>query len=532
MSFTSLYFMVFVFAVCVFYYLVPGKYQWVLLLFASYGFYAAQGLTCIVFLLAVTLTVYLSALSIGWQQEKADREGEKMLEEGASLEERKIYKAKKKKAAKYIVIVCLFVNLGILAVLKYLNFGIDNLNRIFSWIGYGKQVTYMDLLLPLGISFYMFQSLGYLLDVYWKRAKVQKNFFKYALFVSFFPQLGQGPISRYGALSKTLYGVHSLDSRKIFFGLERILWGVFKKLVIADRIGAAVQSLVSEPAYYRGVFVLVEMLFYAVQLYCDFTGGIDITIGTAQLFGIEVAENFLRPFFSKSIKEYWRRWHITMGTWFKDYVFYPFSISKPLRNLTSFVKRHFGISVAKRVSVYTATIVLWIATGIWHGAYWRFVMWGLMNGVIILVSEELEPLYGRFHKKFPALAKSTGYRAFMVIRTFLLMSSLRLFDNARGCRDAFISFRSIFTQWDLKALTVKELTDLGLAKADYLIVAVGVLLLVLVSLLQRKQPVREYLAKKPFMIQYLIVAGLFFSILLFGVYGVGYDSSGFIYNQF
>ncbi len=144
MSFTSLYFMVFVFAVCVFYYLVPGKYQWVLLLFASYGFYAAQGLTCIVFLLAVTLTVYLSALSIGWQQEKADREGEKMLEEGASLEERKIYKAKKKKAAKYIVIVCFFVNLGILAVLKYLNFGIDNLNRIFSWIGYGKQVTYMD----------------------------------------------------------------------------------------------------------------------------------------------------------------------------------------------------------------------------------------------------------------------------------------------------------------------------------------------------------------------------------------------------
>lgn len=176
------------------------------------------------------------------------------------------------------------------------------------------------------------------------------------------------------------------------------MWGVFKKLVIADRIGAAVQSLVSELKILPWGFCTCGNAFYAVQLYCDFTGGIDITIGTAQLFGIEVAENFLRPFFSKSIKEYWRRWHITMGTWFKDYVFYPFSISKPLRNLTSFVKRHFGISVAKRVSVYTATIVLWIATGIWHGAYWRFVMWGLMNGVIILVSEELEPLYGRFHK--------------------------------------------------------------------------------------------------------------------------------------
>lgn len=532
MLFTSFSFFVFVLIVFVVYYLVPGKCQWVILLIASYSFYAAQGVLCVFFLLITTLTVYLTALKICQMQEKTNREERKLMEAGASREERKTYKVKRRKSTKYLVILCLLVNLCILAVLKYLNFGIDNLNRILSLFRAGRQITYIDLLLPFGISFYMFQSLGYLLDVYWKRTRVQKNFFKYALFVSFFPQLGQGPISRYASLSDTLYGIHAFDKRQIRFGMERILWGVFKKLVIADRIAIAVQTLTSDPQYYCGLFVAVEMLFYAVQLYCDFTGGIDITIGVAQLFGVNITENFMRPFFAKGIKEYWRRWHITMGTWFKDYVFYPFSISKPLRKITTVTKKHFEMSVAKRVSVYTATIVLWIATGIWHGAYWRFVMWGLMNGVIIILSQELEPLYKRFHERFPVLTESVFYRAFMVIRTFLLMSSLRLFDNAWGCRDAFIRFGSIFTHWNPDMLSVQEFIDLGLSKADYIIVAAGVVLLFVVSMLQRKQPVREYLEERPFFVRYLVFAGLLISVVLFGMYGIGYESSGFIYNQF
>lgn len=532
MSFTSLGFLVFVFLAVVIYYLIPGKCQWVVLLIASYIFYATQGFFCVVFLMLTTITVYLTALLLCRIQEKTVSREKRLVEAGATREERKIYRAKSKRRAKGFVILCLLVNLCILAVLKYLNFGIDNLNRILTLLQTGKQITYIDLLLPLGISFYMFQSLGYLLDVYWKRTEAQKNFFRYALFVSFFPQLGQGPISRYGALSETLYTVHSFDGKQIRFGLERILWGVFKKLVIADRIAVAVQTLTGDPKYYRGLFVVVLMLFYAVQLYCDFTGGIDITIGVAQLFGVRVTENFLRPFFSKGIKEYWRRWHITMGTWFKDYVFYPFSISKPLRKLTTFTKKHFGMPAAKRISVFTATIVLWIATGIWHGPYWRFVMWGLMNGVIIIISQELEPLYERFHRRFPRLTASLGYRAFMVVRTFLLMSSLRLFDNAWGCRDAFLSFGSIFSHWNPDDLTLQEFIDLGLSKADYVIVALGVLILFIASMLQRKQSVREYLDTRPFFVRYLVLAGLFVSVVLFGIYGIGYDSSGFIYNQF
>jgi D-alanyl-lipoteichoic acid acyltransferase DltB (MBOAT superfamily) len=532
MSFTSLAFLAFVLAALLLYYLVPGKYQWIVLLLCSYVFYAAQGIFCLTFLLIITATVYLTTMAIARIEKAASVEEQNMRERSCPAEERKQYKARRKKLTKRLVVLCLLVNLGILAVLKYLNFGIGNFNRLASLLGSGKQITYVNLLLPLGISFYMFQSLGYLLDVYWKRAVLQKNPFRFALFVSFFPQLGQGPISRYPELSQTLYGPHDFDRTNIKFGLERILWGVFKKLVIADRIAIAVQTLVSDPKYYNGSFVVVEMIFYAIQLYSDFTGGIDITIGTAQLFGVRVTENFIRPFFSKGIKEYWRRWHITMGTWFKDYVFYPFSISKPLRKITTFTKKHFGMKAAKRVSVYIATIVLWIATGIWHGSYWRFVAWGLMNGIVILISQELEPLYARFHSRFPKLSKSRLYRAFMVIRTFLLMSSLRLFDNAWGCRDAFIKFGSIFTHWNSKAVTMQELIDLGLSKADYLIVAAGVVIMFVVSMIQRRQPVRGYLEEKPFVVRYAVVTVLLLAVVLLGIYGVGYDASSFIYNQF
>ncbi len=231
MSFTSLSFLFFVAAVCVVYYFFPVKYRWVVLLAASYLFYALLGWQCMVFLLVATVTVYLTAAVVSRMQENTDRVVQEMSGKGVSGEKRKEYKAGRKKRAKHLVTVCIVSNLCILAALKYLNFGIDNLNRITVFLGWGEQVTYRDMILPLGISFYMFQSIGYLLDVYWKRARVQKNFLKFALFVSFFPQIGQGPISRYASLSETLYTGHSFDAVQVRYGLERILWGVFKKLV-------------------------------------------------------------------------------------------------------------------------------------------------------------------------------------------------------------------------------------------------------------------------------------------------------------
>lgn len=529
--FTSYPFIIFLLLSFLLYYLIPVKWRNGFLVIDSYVFYFMADAYYPLFLMATTLTIYTAAR---WIDRKHQQQEDYLTAHKGMLskEEKKYYKESEKKKRKRGLLLAILFNLGILAVLKYSNFFIENINALFAVFRIEREITYVDILLPLGISFYTFQAVGYLLDVYWKRCEVQKSFVRFTLFTSFFPQLGQGPISRYNDLSQTLYEPHRWDWQRVRFGLERILWGYFKKLVIADRIAPAVAMITEDPEYYTGGFVFVGMLFYAIQLYADFTGGIDITIGIAQVFGIRIRENFERPFFSKSIAEYWRRWHISMGTWFRDYVFYPLSISRPMKHLTTFTKKHLGMGAAKRSSVYAATLIVWFATGFWHGASWNYIMWGIMNGVVILLSQELDPLYHRFHKRFPRLQKNVWFRAFQVTRTFLLMSCLRLFDNYDGISTPFFVFVNMFRQFDLQALTKTEFLDLGLTAVDYGIVLLGVILLFLVSMAQRREKVRVTISALPYPVKYVLYTSLFFAVLLLGMYGIGYDASGFIYNQF
>ena len=342
--FVSYEFIIFMMVLLVLYYLIPKKAQWILLLAANFLFYYSAGKFYPLSILTTAFTVYLAGIIMEKYDGKLEEYAAKIKSgeiEKPSREEKKLYKKKINNKKKRIMLFCLLFNLGILAVVKYTNFALDNVNTILDMTG-RKTLPYVDLIVPMGISFYTFQAVGYLLDVYWNKCKAQKNFFRFTLFVSFFPQLMQGPISRYGDLSKTLYQEHRFNWKQVRFGLERVLWGYFKKLVIADRISAAVAALMEEPDYYTGAFVFIGMLFYAVQLYADFTGGIDITIGIAQSLGIHLEENFIRPFFSKNIAEYWRRWHITMGTWFRDYIFYPCSLSRPVKAMTNFCKKQIG----------------------------------------------------------------------------------------------------------------------------------------------------------------------------------------------
>lgn len=532
--FISYQFILFLFVVFILYYLLPKKTQWILLLVANFAFYAYADIRYPLFLLITASTVYGSAKWL-WHYNQIWESYQQGIRSGQvqkpTREEKKAYRLHLQKKKKRVLLLCLFINLGILAVAKYTNFAISNINFFMERAG-ENTFSYVDFIVPLGISFYTFQSLGYLLDVYWDKCKVQRNYFRFLLFVSFFPQLIQGPISRYETLSRTLYGEHPFDWRQVRFGLERILWGYFKKLVLADRVSIAIAALTESPGYYTGGFVFVNMMFYALQLYADFTGGIDITIGIAQVLGIKVDENFIRPFFSKNIAEYWRRWHISMGTWFRDYVFYPCSISRPIKFLTTFSKKHFGMGIARRIAVYIASILVWLATGIWHGAEWRFVIWGLANGIIILISGECEPLYRKFHGRFSKLGATWGYRAFQVIRTFLLMSCLRLFDQYGSVRRTIRQFIHMFTQIGQRPVTSHELLDLGLSASDYVVLCVGVLVMFWVSMLGRNGSVREKLAEKPYVLRYFIFVVLFFVVILFGHYGQGYDVQQFIYNQY
>ncbi len=532
--FVSYQFILFLMGLLIIYYLVPKKMQWLILLAANFIFYFSAGKWYPLFIAGTSLTIWLAGIRMKQIEEYYQRYLQQIKENQISKpsrEEKKKFRTHIMRRKRVVMMVALVLNLGVLAVTKYLNFIVENVHILFHEVG-NADFSSINIIVPLGISFYTFQAIGYLLDVYWNKCEPQRNFLRFTLFVSFFPQLIQGPISRYLDLSKTLFREHKFNINTVYEGLQRVLWGYMKKLVIADRIGIAVGMLLSDPEYYTGWFVFVGMMFWAVQLYADFTGGIDITIGIAQMLGIHVTENFERPYFSKNIAEYWRRWHITMGTWFRDYVFYPLSICQPMKTLTVKVKDRFGMLWARRVAVYFSTIIVWLATGIWHGPAWHFVVWGLANGVIILISEECKPLYERFHKRNPKLVKGRGYKVFQILRTFILMSCLRLFDTYASVTLAFRQFIHMFTQFRWQQISVQELLDLGINSKDYIILIAGIIIMFVVSLLERNGSVRKKLAEKSYSMQFIVFILLLFSILLLGNYGIGYDAQQFIYNQF
>ncbi|MCM1185177.1 MAG: MBOAT family protein [Lachnoclostridium sp.] len=530
MLFTSYEFLGFVAVLFLLYYLVPKKCQWALLLVASYLFYFIAGADYLVYIVATTVTTYFAALKI---EKNALRQSAYLKEHKAELskEDKSLYKSGQKRIRIRWAAGCILINLGILALVKYSNFFISNINQIGKSFGWEGQISFLDLALPLGISFYTFQAVGYLIDVYRGTVPAEKNLFKLALFISFFPLLIQGPISRFGDLAKTLYEKHSFKAKTVAYGLQRILWGYFKKLVIADRILSGVSTIIGEPSVYRGTYVFVGMLFYTLELYADFTGGIDITIGIAQVMGISVQENFNRPYFSKSLKEYWRRWHISMCSWFRDYVFYPVSTCKPMQKFTKFSRRTLGEVIGRRLPMYLSSFVVWFATGIWHGASWNFIVWGLSNWLILMVSEEFEPLYAKFHKRF-AFAEKRGYQVFQTGRTFLLVCVLNIFDCYASLSDTFGAICSMFTTANFHILWDGSLLHLGLTPLDYGILAIGVVALLLVSLSQRNGSIRDKIAKYPYPVRFVVWYGLFLIVLLTGAYGIGYDASQFIYNRF
>lgn len=543
MLFTSYEFILLLGLLFLFYYGLPrltrGKLpclQWVILLVFGYLFYLYSGVQYLFFILFTTLSSYLVARLIERHAEKEDtwlkKEGDIL-----SKEERKVYKAKGKKARRRILTIGLVLNFGMLAVLKYTAFLVVNLNGLLHTFGAERALTVPSLLLPMGISFYTFQTMGYLIDVYRRKTNAEKNVAKLMLFVSFFPQLVQGPISRHADLAHQLYEYHPFSAENFYKGFQRVLWGYCKKLIVADRVMIAIKTLIGSSQDYSGSYVFVLVILYSIQIYADFTGGIDITIGVAEMLGIRLHENFRRPFSSRSTEEYWKRWHITMGTWFQDYIFYPLAVSEGMLRLTKWSRGRFGRfgkGISRRLSVYFCTAVTWFLTGLWHGAGWNFIVWGMLNCAVLLISQELKPLYERFHKRFSRLTASRPYGVFMAVRTFLLMGFIRVFDCYRDVPLTFRMIGSIFTRWNLPALLSGGILDLGLSIFDLTVIGTGIAVMYTVSKLGEDAmgtTLRDKLWSRP-ALSASLCGLMLLAIVLFGTYGPGYDASQFIYNQF
>ena len=508
MSLISMEFLIFVGIAVIGYYLIPKRFQWIWLLIFSYIYYASSGIKILFFLLYTTITTYGTGRLL-------DRVNHKELPRNEA-------KSRKRR----ILIGCLLLNFGMLAVLKYTNFAIENVNAIFH-----AGISFQKLILPLGISFYTFQSMGYIIDVYWGKYEAEKNPFRVALFVSFFPQLLQGPIGRFDRLARQLYEQHSFDLLKAQYALQLMLWGFFKKLVLADRAAVVVNQVFQNYTQYSGVTNIVAVLMYSIQLYMDFSGGMDVVMGVAALFGVELDQNFKRPYFATSITDFWHRWHITLGTWMKDYIFYPVSLSKWMGKFGKWSKKAFGKKTGRVVPICVANIIVFLVVGIWHGAAWKYIAYGLYNGLIIAVSSLLAPLYQKGFEKFHINPKSGAWHVVQILRTFLLVNISWYFDMAVSLSAAFAMMKSTVTGFSLATLTDGSLMMLGLDKLDYMILAIGCLVVFLISFLkERGIQIRESLGRKPLVIRWAVYGMLVFGIPMFGY--VMTTTGGFIYAQF
>ena len=522
------------------YFLFPKKqYQWTVLLAASYVFYLFAGYKYVVFVLLTTVSTYLAALWIDaiTQKSKAELKAHKA---DWDKDQKKAYKNRVKSRKKAIMVAMVVLNLGILAFLKYYNFLAGSLNGLLQSGGLDFRAPSLRLFLPLGISFYTFQSIGYVVDVSREKIRAQRNLAKVALFVCYFPQIIQGPISFYDQLAGQLYDAHSFDFTRFKHGCELILWGFFKKIVIADRAIIAINTVLDSYYDYSGTTLTFAVLLYALQLYTDFSGGIDISRGVSQILGIELAQNFRRPYFATTTNDYWRRWHITLGAWMKEYVFYPLALSKAFTGAgkkikaTKFGGTKFGAHVAKVLPTSFASLIVFFLVGVWHGANWKYVAFGIWNGGIIMLSTLLEPIFEMWTVKLRIHAKSFGFRLFQMARTFLVVAIGYVFDVAANFKDAMYTFGKVLTDQSLSRGWT-EIRNLGIDMVDYLCLILCTGFLLCVSIVQEKhsdRPLRLMLDEKPFLIRYaLLLVGILW-ILVFGIYGPGYDPAEFVYMQF
>lgn len=492
MNFFSLSFLVLLAVSLALYYLLPGKLQWIVLLCASLLFYAWGGAAVLLYLAFTVMTNYAAGLVIG----------EKDL--GGAV----------KRAA---LITALLLNFGLLYLLKYQG----------SWIQ-GAGVV-----MPVGISFYMFQSAGYLIDCYRGKYPPETNLARFALFVSFFPQIIQGPISRFDALAPQFREVHSFSADNMRFGLQRMLWGYLKKLVLADRAAVLVGTVFQNCENYGGAVYAVAILFYCIQLYCDFSGGIDITLGAAQLFGITLPENFRRPIFAVSLADYWRRWHITLGTWMRDYVFYPLALSRPLGNLGRYIRTHWNARAGKILSTAVATFVVYFIIGLWHGTGVRYVFYGFWNGSIITLSLLLTGVFDQTKKRLHIQADSAGFHVFQLLRTMFIVFLGRFITRSPSLATAFQMIAKTFTAPDFAQLGTGVLGRLGLETADYIVIACGMAVLLAVEWKQEKgTAVRAALAQQPAFLQWLCIALPLAALVFLGIYSGNSVAAQFIYQQF
>lgn len=491
-SFVSFYFIVFVFVLALLYYIFPRKVRWIVLLAGSICFYLIAGWEAFFTIILSALVVYEGGICLG-HTDKTNK--------------------KKRRLILFIFVVCL---LSVLVFVKCYS--------LFSWN--------FNLVIPLGISYYTFSSIGYLADVYWGKEQPEYNFFKMALFLLFFPKILQGPISRHKDLAPQLSEGHLFNYKNFCFGIQLAIWGYFKKMVIADRIAVITSAGFGDYKLYGGSTMIIVILLSALQMYTDFSGCMDIAGGVSQMFGIQLEKNFDHPFFAKSAAEFWQRWHMTLSGWFRDYLFLPISRSELVKKLSKTMGNKFGPTARKNTAILIASLVVWLATGLWHGSGLPYLAWGLYWYIVISSSLLLTKPFEFFKTKLKIDDKSFAWKLFQMIRTFCIFSIGRLITVPGDLQITGNIIRNIFVKFNAWELFDNTIFNLGLNWRKLGVLLVAILVLIIVENLQTRVGIREYISKRHFLIRALIYTISIIIILIFGVYGLGAGNKTFLYVNY
>ena len=523
MELYSLLFILFIGMIMLFYYTFLKRFQWILLLAASLSFYFVAGSGNLFFILITALTVWGGGYLIS--NISANFTAYKKAHKELTKDEKKALKDKALLKKRLVLVAVLLINFGILAYIKYWNY-------IFK--------TSAGLLLPLGISFYTFQSISYLIDMYNDKYASEKNFFRFLLFVSYFPQLIQGPINRYDKLGVQFGSVHEFDLERTKRALLLILFGLMKKYAIANMLSDSI-SLVFDGNLIgmSGALFVVAILMYSIQQYADFSGGIDIVMGVSELFGISMMRNFRQPYFATSLGDFWRRWHISLGAWMRDYIFYPFALLKPMQNFGKWCGKHFGTHCKRVLPAGIANILVFFIVGVWHGAEMHYVAWGLYNGIIIAISDLAEPAFKKLNALLHINSDSKGMHVFRVIRTFFIVNIGWYFDRIYKVSDSFYCLNRTFfhfNHYDLKfnlntVIFNESLTTPLYTMCCYIIAALATVVVIISSVLKENGvDVYAFIQKKNIVIRWGILLIMIF--LFLGSFMFTTSAGGFMYANF
>lgn len=533
MSITSFQFIGFIFATLLVFRLFPAKKQWWVLLAASVIFYLSYSVAGIFVMIGTALLTYFSGITV----QKYKDELSAWLKENKKIADKETCKAKKalyQKKQKTVVSITVAVIIGILFLCKYYKVVAVDFNHLFNT----QLWTAQNILLPLGISYYSLQLIGYLIDVNRDIISAEKNPLKVVLYGGFFLSIMQGPFNRYNDLMPQVCAEEreKLSYQEFKFAVLRIAGGYIKKLCIADQVGILAGEVFRNYTNYSGLGILLGIFCFAVQLYTDFSGYMDIVIGIGQLFGIKMPENFTQPFFSKNISEFWQKWHITLGLWLKDYIFYPILKSKTFRNLGKWLSGKVGKEASRKIPTYLGMLILWTLIGTWHGAGFNYIFSvGLLQFIYIFLGEICDPLFIKVKGLLRINEQKLWWHVFQSLRTTALMMFAWIFFNTRTFKDALGMIRNIFVLPGISQMqdVIHTGVEGALAINWFIYLAVCVVALVVVDLLHESgKSIRVMISQKPFGLRLLFYCMLAFIIIIFGAYGDKYVASNFIYFEF